>query len=119
MKNTSDGVKSKFSDANSLTVMLVWEDNCWVALGLDVYYVAYGKTLSEAKNYFEKGFVRTIEENIKRLGNADKFFNTKAPDALWKEFEGLKDSYIKTVKILDTNLSIPTIQLNYMDLKAA
>lgn len=103
----------------NLTVILTEEVGCWVAQSLEVYYVAYGRTLEDAKSNFEKGFIRTIEENQKRFGNIDKFINTKAPDDTWREFEEFKRNFTKSIKVIDEHPNIPVMKLDYMNLKAA
>lgn len=118
-KNLAEANIRKSLENKTLTVFLTEDANCWIAQSLEVYYVAYGKTANEAKDNFEKGFYRTIEENMKRLGNIEGFINTKAPVDTWREFDEIKNKCTKSLKTLDLCDDLPSLHLDYMDLRAA
>lgn len=69
-----------------LTVILTTGNNCWVAQGVQIDYVAYGETIDEAKINFEKGLMRTFEECSKSHGAINKFL-TPMPDDVFAEIQ--------------------------------
>jgi predicted RNase H-like HicB family nuclease len=67
-----------------LHVLLVEEENCWYAQGLEIDYVAQGDSIEEAKANFEVGFHTTIRENLKIHGTIEPLLEP-APQEVWKD----------------------------------
>jgi len=65
-----------------LKVVMCEDDGFWFAQGLEIDYAAYGKTVKDAKYYFEEGLVATINEHLNMFGNLDNFLKP-APKEEW------------------------------------
>jgi hypothetical protein len=83
---TTDPSRTKHAvHIGDLRVMLVHEDGCWFAQGLEIDYSAQGKTMDEAKNNFALGLKLTIREHLKMYGGIDRLLFAAPPD-VWNEF---------------------------------
>jgi hypothetical protein len=65
----------------SLRVIVLKKDNFWFARGIDIDYVAQGRTEREVKQNFETGLELTIEEHLKRFGKIENLLSRIPPDA--------------------------------------
>lgn len=72
-------------DALEIKVLITREKDAWVAEGLDIYFVAQGSSLEEAKANFIHGLVETIRINVQRFGTWREIVRP-APAELWREF---------------------------------
>jgi hypothetical protein len=69
---------------SNLTVLLVKDDGCWYAQGLEIDYAAAGATQEEAKQNFGYGLKMTIKEHLIMHGGVDKLLQV-APQEAWTE----------------------------------
>lgn len=67
---------------HNLRVLLLQEDGHWFAQGVEIDYLACGKTLRQAKQNFERGLVKTIALNIEEDGNIAGILKWAPPEAL-------------------------------------
>ena len=90
-KKTPTAIHGKMEDGTSvvgtfhLRVLIKAEGVHWIAQGLDIDYLAQGKSLDDAKTQFEEGLMATIHEHLKVHGNIEKVL-VPAPIEVWKEF---------------------------------
>lgn len=68
----------------NLRVFIVKEENFWYAQGLEIDYVAQGKTIEDAKKAFEKGLWVTIHENLQIHGTIEPVLKV-APQEIWQK----------------------------------
>ena len=68
----------------NLRVYIVKDGNYWCAQGLEIDYVAQGKTIEDAQKAFQQGLAATIHENIK-LHKTIKPILKVAPQEIWAE----------------------------------
>lgn len=80
---TDDGSRHLVGIGN-LRVVLVEEDGCWFAQGLEIDYASQGGTLEEAKKRFETGLEATIDQNLRVFGSIDRLLRA-APGEVWQE----------------------------------
>ena len=68
---------------DSLRVILFQDAGLWCAQGIEIDYLACGKTPEETKANFERGLFETIKLNIARFGNIEKLLKF-APTNEWQ-----------------------------------
>ncbi len=68
----------------NLRVFIVQEGNYWCAQGLEIDYVAQGKSIEEAKQAFTDGLTATIHANIEKHGTIKHILKI-APPEIWEE----------------------------------
>lgn len=66
----------------NLHVMIYQEGNAWIAQGLEVDYVAQGKSAAEVKYRFQDGFLSTINEHLRMYKGIEKFLVEPPKDVL-------------------------------------
>ena len=71
----------------SVSVLLMKEDDFWVAQGLEFDVAAQGKTIQDAKNSFERTFIGQILVDV--LNGEEPLSQVpRAPERYWAEFNG-------------------------------
>ena len=68
----------------NIRVLINKEENVWYAQGLEIDYVAQGKTIEDVKKAFEDGLTATIHENIRVHGTIEHVLKV-APQNIWEE----------------------------------
>ena len=68
----------------NIRVLINKEGNFWYAQGLEIDYVAQGKTIEDVKKAFEDGLTATIHENIRVHGTIEPVLKV-APQNIWEE----------------------------------
>lgn len=68
----------------NLRVLIIQDEDCWYAQGIEIDYGAQGDTPAEAKSHFEAGLFGTIDLNIKTYGSLDPILKF-ASDSILKE----------------------------------
>lgn len=68
-----------------LRVMLIKEDQFWIAQGLEIDSLAQGSSKNAAKKNFEDGLRATIGEHLKIYGTIERLLSP-APKEVWQEF---------------------------------
>ena len=68
----------------NIRVLINKEEDYWYAQGLEIDYVAQGKTIEDVKKAFEDGLMATIHENIRVHGTIGPVLKV-APQNIWKE----------------------------------
>jgi hypothetical protein len=58
----------------------------FVAQGLEIDYVATGKTVEEVQDHFVRGLLRTIESLIRRNRPLSALFKSRTPPEAWQAF---------------------------------
>ncbi len=90
-KKTTAAIHGKMKDGTDvvgtfhLKVFITTEGGHWVAQGLDIDYLAQGKSIEDVKTQFEDGLTATIHEHLKIYGSIEKVL-VPAPADVWKEF---------------------------------
>jgi hypothetical protein len=67
-------------------VLILWENESWIAQGLDYDITGHGKTLNEVIDNFERTFVGQILIDIKH-GQQPLANIPRAPKFYWKKFD--------------------------------
>ena len=68
----------------NLRVYIVKDGDYWCAQGLEIDYLAQGKTIADAQKAFEQGLAATIHENL-NLHNTIEPVLKVAPQEIWAE----------------------------------
>ena len=68
----------------NLRVHIVRDGDYWCAQGLEIDYVAQGKTIRDVQKAFEQGLAATIHENIEMHGTIEPVLKV-APQEIWEE----------------------------------
>jgi hypothetical protein len=68
----------------NLRVIIVQDESCWFAQGLEIDYAAQGKSLDDVRTQFEEGLCRTIHEHLRVYGTIINFLKP-APREIWQE----------------------------------
>lgn len=109
----------------NLSVLIVPDEGCWFAQGLEINYGAQGNTIQEAQQNFQKGLAKTIHQHLKVYGNIERILKF-APSAILME-AALHKSAIKPLanvsfhEVLDARaqLAIPFDGIDYRVLHQA
>ncbi len=105
-----------------INVLLIEEDDCWYAHGLEVDYTAQGSSFDDAKRNFETGFLSTIHANIQKHGSIAPLL-VPAPPELWKETLSHPDATARRFSCMSIHLEqslrdlmefIPFDSINYL-----
>lgn len=67
---------------DALRVVLVQDDECWFAQGLELDYAASGHNLDDVKQRFEQGLTATFNEHLRIYGTVENFLKV-APQEAW------------------------------------
>lgn len=78
-----------------LTVILIKKDDCWVALGVETYYVAYGKTVDDTKSNFEEGLMLTLNDPTNSPEAIKRFLDKKMPNDIFEKYLALKENWVQ------------------------
>lgn len=102
----------------ALRVLLSEGDGGWYAEGVEIDYAAYGKTLKEAQENFEKGFIRTIHLHIAKFGNLDKFIKW-APQSVLEKLPRARPYKVDTFSThnIEVESPLPINSINYLQLQ--
>lgn len=68
-----------------LRVILVPDDDCWFAQGLEIDYSAQGANKDDAKKQFEDGLIASVHEHLRVYGDIKRLLRP-APTVIWHEF---------------------------------
>ena len=72
----------------------------FVAQGLDIDYVATGKTEEEAQKHFQTGFIETVRAMIQRGRDIGALYTkSSAPQQAWKSFFAAAKQHIFACKV--------------------
>jgi len=67
---------------SNLRVMIVPDDGCWFAQGLEIDYAVQGSSVADVKRKFQKGLAATIHHNLDIFGKIDNMLRV-APNEAW------------------------------------
>jgi hypothetical protein len=65
-----------------LRVVLIPDDDCWFAQGLEIDYAAQGDTIEDAQEKFQNGLAATVHEHLKIHGTINNILRI-APQGAW------------------------------------
>ena len=68
-----------------LRVVLLEEEGAWYAQGLELDYIAQGRSIEEAKENFERGLHVTVRENLRIHGTIRPLL-VPAPSSVWSDW---------------------------------
>ncbi len=75
---------TSFVGIGNLRVVIMQDDGSWFAQGLEIDYVAQGKTIKEVKKHFENGLEATVDEHLRIFGSIENLLKV-APQEIWDE----------------------------------
>jgi hypothetical protein len=90
----------------SLRVLLEQDGSSWVAQGIDIDYISYGKTIEEAQANFAEGLSLTVHEHLKML-NTIKYMLKVAPQHVFDEYLNADPA---SIKLFSTDLKISPVR---------
>jgi hypothetical protein len=73
-----------FVGIGNLRVVIMQDDDSWFAQGLEIDYVAQGKTIEDVKKHFENGLEATVDEHLRIFGSIENLLKV-APQEIWNE----------------------------------
>ena len=80
---------------DALRVVLVQDDDCWFAQGLELDYAASGHDLDDVKRRFEQGLIATFNEHLRTYGTVENFLKV-APQQAWDLWLNANERYAFT-----------------------
>lgn len=109
----------------NLSVLIVPDEDCWFAQGLEINYGAQGDTIEDAKKNFQRGLLATIRQHLKVHGSIERILKF-APSRILKEAADNKASikqfaHVSLHEILDAaaQKSFPFDGISYRVIQAA
>jgi hypothetical protein len=79
-----------------IRVWLFREGDHFVAQGIDIDYVACGRTREQAERHFEEGFVATIEAHQEKFGHLTNFVKQPPQEIVTEFFKAIRASRNQT-----------------------
>lgn len=89
--HANSGNKHGFA-VTALRVLVVRDNDCWFARGIEIDYSATGQSVEDVRKRFERGFALTVQAHLRKFSTIERLLKW-APQDVIEEYEKAEDQY--------------------------
>lgn len=77
---------------SALRVLVVRDNDCWFARGVEIDYAATGQSIEDVRKRFERGFALTVQAHLQKFSTIERLLKW-APREVIEEYEKAEEQH--------------------------